>query len=112
RVLKTGFIPSTDPEFPLTNDAIDELENYVLEYGIRSRKSWAGDQEWEFRRFRGFDQTTQTDTEKKVQQRIKQYRYQVVQALEEFDKQIRVAETVEELCAVTYTVIEQRGVHE
>src|SRR5699024_475851 len=83
RVLKTGFIPSTDPEFPLTNDEIDELENYVLEYGIRSRKSWAGDQEWEFRRFRGFDQTTQNDTEKKVQQHINHYRYQIAQEIEQ-----------------------------
>lgn len=110
RVLKTGFIPSTDPVFPLTNDAIDELENYVLEYGIRSRKSWTGDQEWVFRRFRGFDQASQTDAEKKVQQRINHYRYQVVQALEEFDRQIRTAETVGELCEVTYTVLEQLGV--
>src|SRR5699024_9430100 len=59
RVLKTGFIPSLDTEFPLTNDAIDELENYVLEYGIRSRESWTGDKEWIFKRFKGFDQTTQ-----------------------------------------------------
>src|SRR5699024_4959774 len=67
RVLKTVFIPSTDPEFPLTDDAIDELENYVLEYGIRSRKSWMSDQEWIFRRFRGFEQTAQTDAEKRIQ---------------------------------------------
>src|SRR5699024_9119925 len=35
RVLKTGFIPPADDEHPLNDDAIDELENYVLEYGIR-----------------------------------------------------------------------------
>src|SRR5699024_5548666 len=46
RVLKTGFIPPTDSAYPLTDDAIDELENYVLEYGIRSRNRWLGDEEW------------------------------------------------------------------
>lgn len=110
RVLKTGLIPSTDQQFPLTNDAIDELENYVLEYGIRSRKSWTGDNEWVFRRFRGFDQATQTDSEKKVQQRINHYRQQVVRGLQAFDEQIRKASSVEELCEVTYTLLEKLGV--
>lgn len=110
RVLKTGFIPSTDSEFPLTNDAIDELENYVLEYGIRSRKSWAGEHEWIFRRFRGFDQEAQTDSEKRVQKRINHYRNQVVGALQAFDEQLRAASTVQELCEVTYTLLETLGV--
>ncbi|WP_449354091.1 helicase-exonuclease AddAB subunit AddB [Virgibacillus natechei] len=110
RVLKTGFIPSTDPDFPLTNDAIDELENYVLEYGIRSRSSWAGDKEWAFQRFRGFDQAAQTDSEKEIQQRINRYRYQVVSALKPFDEQIRKAGTVEELCEITYTLLEDLDV--
>src|SRR5699024_865477 len=34
RLLKTGFIPATDEKHPLTDDAIDRLENYCLEYGI------------------------------------------------------------------------------
>src|SRR5699024_1917825 len=45
RVLKTGFIPSLNEEFPLTNDAIDELENYVLAYGIRSRQQWFSEEQ-------------------------------------------------------------------
>jgi len=106
RVLKTGFIPSKDKEYPLTRDAIDELENYVLEYGIRSRESWMGDKEWKFQRFRGFDQKAQTDQEKKIQNRINRYRYQVVGALQAFDEQIRSAETVIELCEATYTLLE------
>jgi ATP-dependent helicase/nuclease subunit B len=110
RVLKTGFIPAKDPAFPLTDDAIDELENYVLEYGIRSRKSWTGEHEWIFRRFRGFDQTAQTDMEKQIQKRINAYRNQVVQALQTFDEEIRAAETVQELCAVTYTLLEDLDV--
>src|SRR5699024_12386785 len=34
RLLKTGLIPKTDEKYPLDRNAIDELENYVLEYGI------------------------------------------------------------------------------
>src|SRR5690625_5425481 len=39
RVLKTGLIQATDEAYPLTSDAIHELENYVLEYGIRKRQN-------------------------------------------------------------------------
>ncbi|SHG74107.1 helicase-exonuclease AddAB subunit AddB [Ornithinibacillus halophilus] len=106
RVLKTGFIPATDEEFPLTNDAIDELENYVLEYGIRSRNRWLEDKEWVFQRFRGFDQAAQTDEERKIQQRINRYKKQVVHGLKEFDQKIRQAKTVQEFCEVTYTLLE------
>src|SRR5690606_13280184 len=89
RVLKTGFIPSADSEYPLTDDAIDELENYVLEYGVRSRDRWFSDKEWKFQRFRGFDQAAQTNQEKETQTRINRYRAQIVQALQTFDEDIR-----------------------
>ncbi|SET13831.1 DNA helicase/exodeoxyribonuclease V, subunit B [Oceanobacillus limi] len=110
RVLKTGFIPQTDEEYPLTNDAIDELENYVLEYGVRSRERWTGNEEWKFQRFRGFDHAAQTDEEKNTQLRINRYRKQVVQALEAFDTNIRKASTVQALCEETYLLLERLDV--
>ncbi|WP_060680548.1 helicase-exonuclease AddAB subunit AddB [Virgibacillus halodenitrificans] len=110
RVLKTGFIPVTDKEYPLTADAIDELENYVLEYGIRSRNRWLGDEEWVFQRFRGFDQATQTDTEKEIQKRINRYRKQVVSALAPFDEDMRRVSTIRELCERTYLLLEELNV--
>lgn len=112
RVLKTGFVPSTDSNYPLTNDAIDELENYILEYGIRSRESWMGSKEWKFQRFRGFDQAPQTDTEIETQNRINAYRNQVVQALRRFDKTIRQAATIRELCETVYLLLEDLNVPE
>jgi len=107
RVLKTGFIPETDTEYPLTSDAIDELENYTLEYGIRTRERWFGEEEWKFQRFRGFDQAAQTDVEKETQARINAYRRQVVAALQEFDETIRGAATVRESCETLYGLAEK-----
>ncbi|MCG3418441.1 helicase-exonuclease AddAB subunit AddB [Oceanobacillus jordanicus] len=107
RVLKTGFIPATDTEYPLTADAIDELENYVLEYGVRSRERWMSKEEWVFQRFRGFDETAQTDTEKAVQTRVNKYRQQVVQALQPFDEAIRQATTIRERAVVLFTFLEE-----
>lgn len=111
RVLKTGFIPSVDLEYPLTNNALDELENYVLEYGIRTRDRWF-EEEWIFQRFRGFDKQVQTNKEKEKQQRINAYRKQIVQALKEFDERIRLASTVRELCETTYLLLERLQVPE
>ncbi|MEN2767685.1 helicase-exonuclease AddAB subunit AddB [Ornithinibacillus xuwenensis] len=106
RMLKTGFIPATDEEYPLTDDAIDELENYVIEYGIRSRKQWMSEENWIFQRFRGFEQAVQTDAEKEMQTRINHYRRQVVHALATFDEQMKSVSTIQELCETTYRLLE------
>src|SRR5690625_5101219 len=81
RLLKTGFIPITDEEFPLDRDAIDELENYVLEYGIKRKSQWLKNEKWVYRRFRGFSDVAQTDKEIALERKINAYRNQVVQAL-------------------------------
>lgn len=106
RVLKTGFLPSSNNTHPLTDEAIDELENYVLEYGIRARNRWFGSEEWIFQRFRGFDQAVQTDKEREIQTRINAYRHQVVKALQSFDEQIREAGTIREFSETIFLLLE------
>ncbi|WP_138419746.1 helicase-exonuclease AddAB subunit AddB [Aquibacillus sediminis] len=106
RLLKTGFIPTSDSRFPLDEDAIDDLENYVLEYGIRGRSRWFGEKQWIFQRFRGFEQASQTDQEKDMQQRINRYRAQVVRALQSFDEDIRQAETIRAKATVLFEWLE------
>lgn len=106
RMLKTGFIPIQDERYPLTADAIDELENYCLEYGIRSRSSWFSNDEWVFQRFRGFDRKTQTDDERDMQHKINRYRAQVVGPLRSFDEAMRQAETIKERCELIYVLLE------
>ncbi|KGX92636.1 ATP-dependent helicase [Pontibacillus halophilus JSM 076056 = DSM 19796] len=110
RLLKTDFIPATDDEHPLTQEAIDELENYVLEYGIRTKSRWLSDQRWHFKRFRGFDQASQTDEEKRKEERMNRLRQQVVDALEPLDTKFREARTVRERTVVLFTWLEQLGV--
>ena len=39
RCLRTGF-------FPLVRDDVDKLENYVLEFGLRGRKRWLQEADW------------------------------------------------------------------
>ncbi|MDC3417242.1 helicase-exonuclease AddAB subunit AddB [Aquibacillus salsiterrae] len=107
RLLKTGFIPQTNSKFPLTDEAIDELENYCLEYGVRGRNSWLSDKQWIFQRFRGFDQASQTDQEKEAQIRINYYRNQVALALKGLDTSLRKAKTIRERATVLFLWLER-----
>ena len=43
--LKTGFFKEPCGLLP---DALDELENYVLEFGIKGKKIWAQPEDWQF----------------------------------------------------------------
>jgi len=106
RVLKTGLIPISDETYPLTRDAIDELENYVLEYGVRSREQWLSTKDWIFQRFQGFENAVQTDYEKEMEVKINCYRRQVADALHAFDQDIRSADSVRRQCEVIYTFLE------
>lgn len=105
RLLKTGFIPSTDETYPLTSDAIDVLENYCLEYGIRYKKQWTNDEKWIVQRFRGFNHSVQTDSEKELQVRINRYRDQVLDGLLTIDQQIRQVKTVREKAGLIFDLL-------
>ncbi|WP_277673446.1 helicase-exonuclease AddAB subunit AddB [Piscibacillus halophilus] len=102
RLLKTGFVLPNHEEFPLNEEAIDTLENYVLEYGIRRREQWLSNEKWPYQKFTGLDFRRQTDEEKEMEDRINAYRDQVVSALKWFDHQIREVKTIAEKCQVVY----------
>ncbi|MFC0523548.1 helicase-exonuclease AddAB subunit AddB [Pontibacillus salicampi] len=112
RLLKTDFIPATDQEHPLNQEAIDELENYCLEYGIRTKKRWTSEYRWRYQRFRGFEQGSQTDQEKEKEERLNRLRHQVTNALLPFDEAMREAKTVQERCQALFSWLEQLGVPE
>ncbi|GAA0491476.1 helicase-exonuclease AddAB subunit AddB [Salinibacillus aidingensis] len=112
RVLKTDFIPSTDQKTPLSQENIDELENYVLEYGIRNRNRWLEENDWIYQKFRGFDSKRKTDEEKEKEQRINRLRKQVTASLASFDEQIRSRRTVKERCMAIFQWLEDIGVPE
>ena len=107
RFLKTDFIEPTDDEYPLTVDAIDQLENYVLQYGIRYKQQWIQEEDWIYERFRGFQERVQTDEELETEQKINRYRRQVVSLLQPFDEAFRKAKTVIERTEILYLFLEE-----
>lgn len=110
RLLKTGWIRPTDASHPLTADAIDVLENYVLEYGVRGKKQWLEERPWKYKRFVGFSDAVQTDREKEKEAEINAFRNQVRTALQEFDDNIRQAKTVQAKCEQIYLLMEHLSI--
>lgn len=107
RLLKTGFIQATDERYPLTLDAIDQLENYVLAYGIRNRQHWTQEEDWIYERFQGLTESVQTDEQKETERKINQYRKQVIDVLEPFDRAYRACNSVYERTKTLYMLLEQ-----
>lgn len=110
RLLKTGWIQPSDEAYPLTAEAVDVLENYVLEYGIRNKNQWLQEKPWQYKRFVGFSDAVQTDREKKKEAKINAYRNQVRAALQDFDEKLRQAKTVQEKCEQVYLLMEHLSI--
>ena len=106
RLLKTGYIKAADEEYPLDRNAIDLLENYVLEYGIRSKSFWVKEEPWRFQRFRGFDTAIQVDYEKEQEIKMNAYRHQVVHAIGTFTEEMNHAENPRQYCELLFTLLE------
>src|SRR5699024_1584638 len=100
-------IEPTNEEDPLTLDAIDQLENYVLEYGIRNKRQCTQEEGWIYERFQGFTESVQTDAQKEIERKINSYRKQFITVLQPFDKTFRACKTVHERTETLYMFLEQ-----
>ncbi len=51
KYLKTGFVYTKNDDIvsPLPNDYVDLLDCYILKYGIKGKKKWLDDNEWELK---------------------------------------------------------------
>lgn len=107
RVLKTGFILANDEEeHPLTLDAIDILENYVIQFGIRHKLNWIKNEDWSFQKFTSFEERVRTDKEIEYEVKINSYKNQVAKTLITIDEDINNAKTVREFCEAIYLFLE------
>jgi ATP-dependent helicase/nuclease subunit B len=85
RALKTGF-------FPLTQDALDRLENYCLAYGIRG-EAWISGKEWHYKsRWRAGNGEAQLQAEKEQENSINTSRQTVLSSLQSFVQEITPVE--------------------
>lgn len=101
RCLRTGF-------FPIPWAQIDQLENYVLEFGIRGEVRWAMETPWTWHR-RSVDEDSD-DIPEKLKERLVEIdlvRRQAVSALLPFANEVKKAKTVKEITLALYHLLEQ-----
>jgi len=108
RCLKTDF-------FPLHRDAIDRLENYVLEHGIHG-EGWNRNVEWKYHRQWSLGQNeAQLATEIKFQDELNSFRQTVYNLISPFIQRVRPSIksdglTVREVTETLYAFLERLDV--
>ena len=79
RCLKTGFFKDS---CGLLTDELDELENYVLEFGIRGRKKWTQPEPWQYVRRYSLETEEIAESEKQRSEEANRRRLAVAEPLE------------------------------
>lgn len=105
RCFKTGL-------FPVEQDEIDELENYVLEFGIRGSR-WFTPEPWSFvRRLSLEEDEAITPAQQHYLERLQDIRSRAAAPLLELDGKLKTAATVEEITTALYELLAALNVPE
>lgn len=105
RCLKTDL-------FPIERGAIDILENYCLEFGIKGRR-WTDDKPWTYVRRLSLDEDSEaTAAEQLYLSEVNAVREAVRQPLVLFQREIKQAQTVTEQAGAVYNFLAALGVPE
>ena len=98
RCWKTDF-------FAVSRDEVDQLENYVLEFGIRGTR-WTNPQVWTFiRRFSLSEDHDLTEVQQGYLQGIHEIRTKVAAPLLAFSEQLKGANNVQEMTIALYELL-------
>ena len=106
RCLRTGF-------FDAETSDVDLLENYVVEFGIKSASKWQST--WDYRRVKNLDEPLKpaTDDEVKLLNKINAVRKKVSAPLVKFAERIKFADgDVVEMTTALFKLLEDLHVHE
>ncbi len=102
RCLKTGFFKES---CNLLSDELDELENYVLEFGIRGRKRWTQPEPWQYMRRYSLETEDIDEKERARAERADRCRLRVVKPLESLQKQLSQAGDLAGLAEAVYNFL-------
>ena len=93
RFLKCGLLP-------FSQSAIDQLENYVLRYGIKG-STWYRKEDWKF----GLEQINE-ETKAEVICQLNQLRKEIVMPLYHFEQTVSKEQTASQIITALYTLLE------
>lgn len=104
--LRTSF-------FPCSEDDIDKLENYVLEFGIHGRRPWEREEPWNWRRRESLEDIDEPDEQELARlEQLDGIRKCVARPLLRLADNLREARNVREKTAALYDFLLELGVPE
>jgi len=111
RALKTDLLCPGDKSVEDMREAVAQLENYVLAFGIHGRH-WKDSTPWEYRQYRGLSEkdVPQSREEKEMQKKLDDWRMALADPLVGFEKKIQQAATVREKCSELFLFLESLNV--
>lgn len=113
RAVKTELLfPLTENEQQL-REQMDQLENYVLAYGIQGKR-WTNNERWIYRRIRGLELATniQTDKEKEIEDQLNESRLKIVAPIVRLTKRLKKAKNGRMLCEAIFLYLEELNMKE
>jgi ATP-dependent helicase/nuclease subunit B len=115
RCVKTDFLlpVNKDDQMTVNRNTMDELENYVLAYGIQGYR-WLEAESWEIRRFVSLEDEEATEKVEDViaLQRIKASSQAIVNPLERLQQKMKLADNVQQRTEALYELLSEVGVPE
>lgn len=108
RAVKTELLFPLQMENGRLRERMDQLENYVLAYGIQGSK-WTSKERWGYRRFRGLENMSvpQTDKEKEIESDINELRSMITGPINRLARRLNKAEVGFEYCESLFLFLEE-----
>ncbi len=108
RAVKTDLLFPSDANIAKMREAMDELENYVLAYGIKGAK-WTNGERWTYRRYQAVEGLSlpQTDEEKQREDQINKWRELVATPLVTLQRRLQRAKDGRAFCEAIYRYLEE-----
>ncbi|WP_085521814.1 helicase-exonuclease AddAB subunit AddB [Tuberibacillus sp. Marseille-P3662] len=113
RCVKTDLLFSTDADWSVEREKMDQLENYVIGFGVHGSQ-WRSSEPWIYREYRGLreEDIPQSKEEKQHQYKLNQWREIVRRPLMQLEKDLSKAKTVIDKCTVLYQFLETMNIPE
>ncbi|HZG61561.1 MAG TPA: helicase-exonuclease AddAB subunit AddB [Anoxybacillus sp.] len=108
RAVKTDLLFPVDADVMKLREEMDQLENYVLAYGIQGIK-WTSNDRWTYRRYQALDgiSVAQTNEEKEYEEKLNSWREMIVKPLFKLQKRLQKAENGRAMCEAIYLYLEE-----
>lgn len=112
--LKTGFIykKENDEICQYSPDDIDLLDYYVLKYGIRGKKKWLDEEDWELKLSSISDALSNCDSENEDKLKVNNIRREIVAPIKNFIEKTSGKNTVVNIAKALFEFLEEINLYE